>query len=849
MSSLPHFGIFGKKDAMKIPTTFLAFVGALLLLSSCQQNQPKYDLSQIPSEKPGDILFMQRAFPYGEIDTKAYPEAIAWKKQQPRAKSGGGPVWEFSGPLNIGGRISDIAIDPVNTDTYYVGAASGGIFKTTDAGANWLPIFDGQEYLAIGDIEISATNPNKIYVGTGEPNAGGGSLAYDGNGIFKSTDGGLTWESKGLPDIGSVGKIVIDPTDDETLYVGAMGPLFRDDPNKGVYKSTDGGNTWEQVLFVSEITGVIDLAIHPTNPNIVYAATWERIRRPDFRIYGGETSRIYRSTDAGTTWVELTTGLPSAPAEKGRISIDISQSNPDVLYALYADRNGSIFDVFKTTNGGNSWTSLGGAGLTNVGFHWWFGGITIDPTDENTLYNIGFVMEKSTDGGTTWGPSFPGVHVDQHALAFHPTTPNLILLGNDGGFYTSSDAGATWAFDDTLPITQFYRIKADPSNSDRLYGGSQDNSTFRTTTGGLSDFTIITGGDGFQPLIDPNDSGNIYTLAQRGFLQKSIDDAASFNVVLSGVDPGERKNWDTPIVFDPANSNIVYYGAERLYKSLDGALNWNAISPILHDGPYPGNNGFGTLTSIDVSAFDGDKIVIGYDDGNIWTTVDGGSNWTQVSASLPDRWVTKVLTSRFDTDVLYVTISGYRFGEDFGHVFKSTDFGATWTDIGTSLPDIPVNDIVQDSFGNLFLGTDIGVLGSSDEGASWNPVGANLPSVVVTDLDIHEADELLFAATYGRSSYKLDISTNVLNAPDVVAVNNLVVYPNPATEFLNVEVPTASFIEEYSIFNSLGQRIRQETVAQNLSNLTINVSELARGNYFLQLKSDGLNQTKRFIKR
>ena len=254
---------------MKKPTIqiFTGFLIALLAVSC--NDAPKYDLSNIPSERPGDILFMQRAFPYGEIETQAYPQAIAWKQSQNLAKSDGGTVWEFTGPLNIGGRISDIAIDPIDPDTYYVGAASGGIFKTTDGGASWLPIFDGQQYLSIGDIEISATDSNKIYVGTGEPNAGGGSLAYDGNGIFKSTDGGLTWESKGLPDIGSVGKILIDPTDDETLYVGAMGPLFRDDPNKGVYKSTDGGDTWSQVLFVSDITGVIDMVIHPTNPNIV----------------------------------------------------------------------------------------------------------------------------------------------------------------------------------------------------------------------------------------------------------------------------------------------------------------------------------------------------------------------------------------------------------------------------------------------------------------------------------------------------------------------------------------------------------------------------------------------------
>ena len=417
-------------------------------------------------------------------------------------------------------------------------------------------------------------------------------------------------------------------------------------------------------------------------------------------------------------------------------------------------------------------------------------------------------------------------------------------MGNDGGLYTSTDAGNTWSFDDTLPITQFYRIEADPQNSNRLYGGSQDNSTFRTTTGGLSDFTIITGGDGFQPLIDPNDSGTIYTLAQRGFLQKSINDAASFSTVLSGIDPAERKNWDTPIAFDPVNSNIVFYGGERLYKSVDGALNWNPISPILHDGPYPGNNGFGTLTSIDISSFDSDKIIIGYDDGNIWTTTDGGSNWVQVSTALPDRWVTKVLTSRFESNTLYVTISGYRFGEDNGHVYKSTDFGATWTNIGASLPDIPVNDIVQDSFGNLFLGTDIGVLGSEDEGATWAPIGANMPAVVVTDLDIHEADNLLFAATYGRSSYKLDISGNVLSADDQTLATELILAPNPVADVLTISGVDQSATTEIKVFNALGQLLMELPFTAEL-----NLSELQTGIYYLQINRAGSTQTKRFIKR
>lgn len=275
--------------------------------------------SEEKSEKyPFDLMFMQRAYPSGEINTSAYSAAIQWKKQASN-KNTANEVWQFSGPLNVGGRITDIEIPSSQPDVYYVGAASGGIFKTVNAGTDWTPIFDDQQMLSIGDIEISKSNNDLIYVGTGEVNAGGGSLVYDGDGIYKSNDGGTTWQSKGLPDIGSVGKIVLDPNDNNTAFVGAMGPLFKNSSNRGVYKTSNGGDSWQQVLFVSDSTGVVDMSIHPTNGNIVYAASWERIRRPNRRQYGGITSGIYRTTDGGTNWTELTSGLPSSASQKGEL--------------------------------------------------------------------------------------------------------------------------------------------------------------------------------------------------------------------------------------------------------------------------------------------------------------------------------------------------------------------------------------------------------------------------------------------------------------------------------------------------------------------------------------------------
>jgi len=712
----------------------------------------------IPQKKklPHDFMFMQRAFPTGKIRTDAAELGRKWKRQKSRQSLN--INWDLVGPLNIGGRITDIEIPIDEADTYFVGAASGGIFKSTDAGTNWNPIFDDAGSLSIGDIEISKSNTDIIWVGTGEVNAGGGSLAYDGDGIFKSGDGGLTWNALGLGQVGSISKVLLDPNNDDIVFAGAMGPLFKNDPNRGVYRTVDGGLNWNQIFFSSDSTGIIDMANHPTNSNIIYAAAWERVRRPQYRQYGGITSGIYRSQDGGNTWTELTFGLPTAASDKGRISIDISESNPNVLYARYANATGNIQGVYRTSDGGDNWVQVNSSQLTNVGFHWWFRGIFVDPKDENTIYNVDYRVQKSTDGGNSWFSSFSGVHVDQHALAFNRIRDNEVLLGNDGGLYISPDNGTSNVKDLSLPITQFYRFYVDPQNGNKIYGGSQDNSTIRTSTGGLSDWQIIYGGDGFQPLVHATNTNIIYALSQNGNLAKSTNNGVTFDNVTGNITSSDRNNWDTPITFDPQNSEIIFYGTQRLWKSINGASSWTAISPDLTTGSGGGNLRFGTITCIDVSPINSDIIIVGTDDSQIWVTSDGGANWNNVSSTLPNLWTTKVLADRDVPSSFYVAFSGYRYGANLGHIFKSTDNGATWIDIGSDLPDIPVNDIVKDQNANLFAGTDIGVFASYNDGLNWFSFGNNIPNAVVTDLHIQEADQLLYAATYGRSAYQIDIS-------------------------------------------------------------------------------------------
>jgi len=825
----------------------LLILVASFTLISCNNTSEKISSKKIETSKsPHDFMFMQRAYPTGEIKTDAYSKAIQWKKEQANRKVNVDVIWEFSGPTNVGGRISDIEIPIDQAQTYYVGAASGGIFKTTDGGANWIPIFDEQEMLSIGDIEISKNNTDLIWVGTGEVNAGGGSLAYDGDGMYKSADGGISWESKGLPALGSIGKVLIDPNDDNTIFVGAMGPLFRKDNNRGVYRSTNDGTDWEQVLFVSDSTGIIDMSIHPTNGNILYAASWERIRRLNNRQYGGETSRIYRSQDGGDTWAELTNGLPSNASDKGRISIDISQSNPNVLYAFYTDQVGNVEGTFKTTDGGDSWTLVNSIS-NGTSYHWWFGGIFVDPTDEDVIYNSGFIMDKSIDGGATWSTTFSGIHVDQHAVAFNASVPGEVLIGNDGGLYISSNDGASYVKDETLPITQLYRLYVDPQNADKVYGGSQDNSTIRTTTGGLNNWSVIYGGDGFQPLVDPTNTNVIYALSQRGNLGKSINDGASFSGALTGIPSGDTNNWDTAITFDPSDSQTLYYGTQKVYKTTNAAGNWTAISPDLSNGPHTGNLAFGTVTTIDVSPLDSNVIYAGTDDGNVWLTQDGGTNWNLVSTTLPNLWTTKVLASRDNASTVYVTFSGYRYGEDNGHVFKSDNYGSSWTDISSNLPDIPVNDILKDSYGNLFLGTDIGVLSSLDEGANWEPLGINMPSVVVNDMYIHEATEYLYVATYGRSSYKLDIAEDVLGNETNLLASEIKIYPNPASDFVNISF--ANSLENISvvIYDQLGREVIYKEFVSVTSEEQISLESITAGIYYVQIISEASKMTKKLL--
>ncbi len=779
----------------RITATVSSTLIILLFFSCSYSNQESIPLAEEDNKIPNDWFFNQRAFPQGKINKEVYIEALRQRKEIIEYQQATRDIqteWQLCGPTNIGGRLVDIEMPPNESETIYVGTAAGGIFKTLDLGQTWNPIFDEQPSLSIGDIALAPSDPNTIYVGTGEANAGGGSLAYDGLGVFKSTDTGATWADVGLTDVGSIGKVVIDPQTPDRVYVGAMGDLFGDNPERGVYRSENGGGDWEQVLFLNDSTGVIDMAIHPSDGDIVYAATWERIRRPHRRRYGGLSSGIYKTIDGGDNWTELTNnGLPEV--NKGRIGLAIAPSNPNVIYAIYANQIGFFNGVYKSVDAGESWSEMEPPTQNQndlySSYGWWFGKIFVDPTDENVVYTGGLELFKSTDGANSWSElSASTIHVDQHAVFVHPQNTNRVICGNDGGLYISETGGnpGSWNHIDKLPITQFYTCEFDEMDPQHIYGGTQDNSSMRSTDGALNNWEVIYFGDGFIVLVDPEDNSIVYTEYQYGNLARSLSGGApfTFSGVTSGTNSSDRRNWNTPVIFNPQNSASLYYGTYRLYKSTDHASNWSPISGDLTKGGFA-SLPFHTLTTMAVSPADTNIIYTGADDGSVHVTTNDGTDWSEIDQDLPERWITKIAAHQTDPMTAYATISGFRFNESLAHVFKTSNQGATWESISSNLPDVPVNDIIldPDNEGWMYLATDIGVFVSFNEGDQWHLLSDGLPNVPITDIDIHNPTRTLLAATYGRSMYKAGLEELSSIDPMLATLGvDLSVYPNPITE-------------------------------------------------------------------
>jgi len=829
-----------------------------IFLFSCKNNSKENVIEEETGkmEYPAEWMYNQRAYPNNYINKEAYKEAVLQSKEifANRSPEQAGE-WTFVGPLNTGGRVTDVAISPDNDDHLYVATATGGIFRSYDAGANWTPIFDEVTKPSIGDIAIAPSNPQRIYAGTGEANGSATDGAYFGDGIYRSDNGGDTWTNVGLPESNHIGRIVVDPTNPDRVFVAATGELYGKNDERGIYRTTNGGTNWEKVLFVTDSTAAIDVAMNVANTNIIYAAMWERTRKPWQRDYGGVTSAIHRSMDGGTTWTELgaANGLPAPNAQTGRIGIAVSESDPATVYARYTTNEiTNEFDgLYKSTDNGNNWTLVTSAvALSGIdaNFGWYFGNVRVNPTNSSEVYVIGFELAKSTNSGSSWS-TLPGMHVDHHALDFSRTNSSFMLAGNDGGAYFSNNGGNSWTKFLNLSLTQFYNIEVDYSQPERLYGGTQDNNTIRTLTGGLSDWSSIIGGDGFHVNVDPNDNSYVYGESQYGNLRRSTNGGSSFQNGTNGISGSDRTNWNTPVILSPFDSSIMYYGSNKLYTSTR-AVAWTAISPDLTDGLHPsGSLAFGTLTAIAASYNNLDVIYTGSDDGNVNVTFDGGTTWTNVSAGLPDQYITSIAMVPSDDLIAYVTVSGFKYLDYTPRVFKTTDGGQNWTDISSNLPNIPVNDIIVYPAENiLFVATDLNVWYSKDDGANWTILGNNLPLTVVMDLKFHEPTKTLYAGTFGRGMHSYDVSDILNVGENELASNSIKIYPNPATSEFTISQNLSSE-GTVQLFDISGKKIKSlfnGNFGAN-KNITVKTDGLAAGIYLVKVNSGKQSVTKKLI--
>jgi photosystem II stability/assembly factor-like uncharacterized protein len=728
------------------------------------------------------------------------------------------------GPANMGGRIVDVAVVEDNPATMYVAAATGGVWKTTDGGNSWAPVFDGQTTLCIGAVAVAPSNPDVVWVGTGEGNARN-SVAW-GDGVFRSVDGGKTWQHLGLKETRHIGRIAVHPKNPDVAYVAALGRFWGPNKERGLYKTTDGGKTWNLCKFLDDETGFVDVALAADDPETVYACAY-RVRRDAFaggnpQVQTGDKAGLYVSRDGGKTWDRMAGGLPQRPC--GRCGVSVSRKSPDVVYAVVQTDKTNVTvrgqdakaggdpdtgGVFRSEDRGKTWTKLND--LCPRPFY--YGQIRVDPSDDNRVYVLGINFHLSNDGGKTFTTAGGrgGAHPDHHALWIDPKDSKHLVLGNDGGLYFSKDRAQTWEAVRNLPIGQFYGIAVDMRTPYRVYGGLQDNGSWggpsatQNSVGVTNrDWGRIGGGDGFQCAVDPTDPDTVYWESQYGNLNRSNLRGLAPGAMSRGIRPrppqgapAYRFNWDSPLLISPHDPKTIYYGGNHVFRSLDRGDRWEPLSPDLTRG-QPGPNAYNghTLTTLAESPRKAGLLWAASDDGKVHVSRDCGKSWADLSDKVPglppERWVNRIECSAFDDDTAYLAIDRHRQEDLKAHLFRTTDFGATWQPLGEGLPAGAVVHVVRESSKNrdlLFAGTENGLFVSLDGGKGWSRMTNGLPPAVpVYDLVIHPRDRELVVGTHGRSIYVVDVGPLEELTAEARSRAAYLCQPRPATPFWPKEV-------------------------------------------------------------
>ena len=760
-------------------------------------------LLAVPAARAGALE--KAAAAAGKTD-KADKTEASEKKGLLSAKTWKGLELRSIGPALTSGRISDIAVEPGNPSTFYVAAASGGVWKTENGGTTFTPLFDGEGSYSIGPVAIDPGNPHVVWVGSGEYNSQR-SVSY-GDGVYRSEDGGKSWQNMGLKTSEHIGKILIDPRDARVVYVAAQGPLWAAGGERGLYKTTDAGKTWKAVLTVSENTGVTDVVMDPRNPDRLLASSYQRRRHVWTVINGGPESAIYRSEDAGASWKKVETGLPKE--EMGRIGLFLAPSDPDTVYAVIeaANRAGG---VFRSTDRGVTWEKRGSY---STGSGQYYARIFVDPKDKERVYAMDTWLHVSEDGGKTFhklGES--SKHVDNHAMWIDPADTRHLRVGCDGGLYESFDRGANWRFFGNLPVTQFYRVAVDEASPVyNVYGGTQDNNTLGGPSRTLNvhgirnaDWWVTVTGDGFQPRVDPKDPNIVYSESQHGGLARLDRKNGDTLFIKPEAGPGEaplRWNWDSPLVISPHDHTRLYFAAQRVFRSDDRGESWRPISadltrqidrnklPVMGkvwplDAVARGSSTslYGNIVSLAESPRAEGLLYVGTDDGLVQVTEDGGARWRRIERfpGVPDRtYVSRLEPSVRDASTVYASFDNHKMGDFKPYVLKSTDRGASWTSIAGDLPQRGTVYCVIEDPGDpalLFAGTEFGLFFTKDGGAHWVQLQGGLPTIAVRDLAFQARENDLVLATFGRGFYVLDDVTALRAATEDSLAKDAQLFP------------------------------------------------------------------------